>query len=68
MKSLFTSNILSRLHCCISKVWGVRASMFHRACRVFLFALEVSQLVIVCGVGICGCHLSVARLKHRNYF
>lgn len=31
MKSLFTSSILPRLHCCISKVWGVRASMSHSA-------------------------------------
>lgn len=53
----------------ISKVWGVRASMFHSAHKeCFLFALEVFQLAIVCGVGICGHHFSFARLKHRYYF
>lgn len=68
MKSLFTSNILPRLHCCISKVRHIRASFFCTVHREFFFALEVCQLVIVFGMCICGYHFSFAGLKHRYYF
>lgn len=47
MKSLFTSSILHRLHCYISKVWGVRASMFHSVHKeCFCLPLKSSSLLL----------------------